>query len=112
LSPAFFEIRAGFPANVEKALGFPHICYYEGVIAAMIDRGDHPPLYLLDGHNTAGVSGAPLWTYNDNTSRVELIGIIVSYLSDEQKKLPGFVCATPIHPLIRYLENFKPSLPH
>jgi len=100
---------AGFPASVESYLGFPKICYYEGVIAAMIDTKNYPPLYLLDGHNTAGVSGAPLWSYNDDSSRTELIGIVVSYLSDVQKKLPGFACATPIHPLIRYLESLKPS---
>ncbi len=26
-------------------------------------RQGYPPLYLLDGHNTAGVSGAPAWAY-------------------------------------------------
>ena len=98
---------AGFPESVQKHLGFPQICYYEGVVSTTIDKHEHPPLYLLDGHNTAGVSGAPVWAYIDDSSRVELIAIIVGYLSDAQKKFPGFVCATPINPLIRYLESFK-----
>ena len=98
---------AGFPANVQSYLGFPQICYYEGVVAAMINKKGYPPLYLLDGHNTAGVSGSPVWAYSDDSSRVELIAIIGSYLSDAQKKFPGFVCATPIHPLIRYMKSLN-----
>ncbi|MFA5239937.1 MAG: hypothetical protein WC476_09575 [Phycisphaerae bacterium] len=94
---------AGFPQNVQDELGFSQLCYYEGVVAAMIDRKGYPPLYLIDGHNTFGVSGGPVWAWSDNRSRVELIAIIVSYLSDVQKNLPGFVCATPIHPLLYYL---------
>lgn len=99
---------AGFPQPVqENQLGFPQLCYYEGVVAAMINTKAHPPLYLLDGHNSPGVSGAPVWAYNDERSSAELVAIIVAYLSDAQKKFPGFVCATPIHPLIRYMQSLK-----
>jgi len=103
---------AGFPATVQKHLGFPQICYYEGVVAAMINTREYPPLYLLDGHNTSGISGAPVWAYNDDSSRVEFIAIIVGYLSDAQEKFPGFACATPINPLLKYLNTLtKPSFP-
>ena len=97
---------AGFPKVVKEYLGFPQLCYYEGVVAATIDRNNRPPLYLLDGHNDFGVSGGPVWAWDDETSRVELVGIIVSYL---QQELPGFVCATPIHPLLHYLDSNYPS---
>jgi hypothetical protein len=93
---------AGFPSIVEKHLGFPHVCYYEGVISAMIDTPKHPPLYMIDGHGTLGVSGSPIWAWSDSRARVEIVGIIVSYLTDQ---LPSFVCATPIHPLIHFLEK-------
>ena len=98
---------AGFPQTVQKQLGFPQLCYYEGVVAAMIDTKAHPPLYLLDGHNSPGVSGAPIWAYNDERSSVELVAVIVGYLSEAQRIFPGFVCATPIHPLIRYMQSLK-----
>jgi len=98
---------AGFPKTVRKHLGFPQLCYYEGVVAAMVDRNNYPPLYILDGHNDFGVSGGPVWAWCDKTSRVELVGIIVSYLNDE---LPGFVFATPIQPLLHYFDtNYPPK---
>ena len=95
---------AGFPAHANSSLGHPVLCYYEGVVSAVIDEKDHPPLYLLDGHNTWGVSGGPVWAWNEGRKRTELIGIIVNYLScaDEEVRLPGHVTAVAIHPILMY----------
>jgi len=97
---------AGFPAVAQAYLGFHQLCYYEGVVSAVIDRKDFPPLYLLDGHNTWGLSGGPVWAYVNGSARCELIGVIVQYLPSKYKnqELPGLVCATPIRPLLMYLE--------
>lgn len=94
---------AGFPASVYSMLRFPEVCYYEGVVGAMVNTRDHPPLYLLDGHNTSGVSGGPVWWWSDKRSRAELVAIVVQYLCEKRRPLPGFVCATPIHPLLEFL---------
>jgi hypothetical protein len=95
---------AGFPSHVESGLGHPSMCYYEGVISAVIDEKGQPPLYLLDGHNSYGVSGGPVWTWSDDLKRAELIGIIVNYTSspNQQISLPGHVSAVAIHPIMMY----------
>lgn len=71
----------------------------------MINKDGYPPLYVIDGHNTFGVSGGPVWGYFDNSGEIELAGVIVRYAAESSGNLPGFVFATPIHPLITYLES-------
>jgi hypothetical protein len=95
---------AGFPARPAQEFGGPVLCYYEGVVSAVIDREGQPPLYLLDGHNTWGVSGGPVWAWSDDRHQVELIGIVVNYWRhlDQKVELPGHVTAVAIHPLMMY----------
>lgn len=96
---------AGFPCVAAREFGAPLLCYYEGVVSAVIDREGFPPLYLLDGHNTWGMSGGPVWAWSDERHQIELIGIVVNYLRnvDEEVELPGHVTAVAIHPIMQYL---------
>jgi hypothetical protein len=95
---------AGYPGLAAQEFDGPVLCYYEGVVSAVIDRTGQPPLYLLDGHNTWGVSGGPVWAWSDERHQVELIGIVVNYRRhlDQQVELPGHVTAVAIHPLMMY----------
>lgn len=102
---------AGFPGGLAQHLGFPQLAYYEGVIAATVYSDGHPPLYVLDGHNARGVSGGPVWAWDDERKGPELVGVISSYLygdrvsqdQDTHRELPGFTFAIPINPLHAFL---------
>ena len=94
---------AGFPAIVESALGFPQLCYYEGVISAMVDRAGKM-LYIVDGHNAPGVSGGPVWWWSHENDRLEVAGIVSGYLPVGQD-LPGYCIFEPINPLVHYLDG-------
>ncbi|MCX5653275.1 MAG: trypsin-like peptidase domain-containing protein [Planctomycetota bacterium] len=102
---------AGFPASPAEEFGSPVLCYYEGVVSAVIDRADQSALYLLDGHNTWGVSGGPVWAWSDERHQVELIGIVVNYWRhlDVKVELPGHVTAVAIHPLMMYFGANYPA---
>lgn len=104
---------AGFPSFVNQQLARPFICYYQGVVSLFVNRPDQPTLYLVDGHNASGVSGAPLWHWNEQASTGELVGIVASYAAERTKGsgplFPGFVHATPINGLIEFLRSrFRP----
>ena len=69
---------AGYPAIAHDLLGHPQLCYCEGVVSAMIDRDDRR-LYLVDGHNTFGISGGPVWHWSRDRDQVEVVGVVSGY---------------------------------
>ncbi|MBI3469564.1 MAG: hypothetical protein HY000_41715 [Planctomycetes bacterium] len=93
---------AGFPGIVEAALGFPQLCYFEGVISAMVNRLDQR-MYVVDGHAAHGVSGGPVWQWSNERDRLEVLGIVCNY-QHFADGLPGFCFFEPINPVLDYLE--------
>jgi hypothetical protein len=98
---------AGFPVFAEKKTLRTHPCYFEGVISTTVDTSDGKLFYLIDGHGGKGISGGPLWYWNDKKSNYEVIGICSGYLSPEDEKyLPGLVAFESINPLLAYMETW------
>ena len=96
---------AGFPALATKIAQRPQPCYFAGCISALILRDDYQ-IYLVDGHNTFGVSGGPVWSLDANTQKSRIIGVISGYTSrSDAPQLPGLVRVVPIQPLRSFLEN-------
>ncbi len=100
---------AGFPEVACRLFDKWALCYYEGVVShAFNDKVN--PRYLLDGHNDRGVSGGPVWWWNDRTKRAEMVGVITHYC---RVSLSGFAVATAINPFCVMLENvwkLKPAV--
>ena len=94
---------AGFPGIVENALGFPQLCYFEGVVSAMVNRNDRK-VYIVDGHAAKGVSGGPVWHWSEEKDRIEVIGIVSQY-HHTMTPLPGFCLFEPINPIIYFLHS-------
>lgn len=99
---------AGFPAFVSGQLGNPHPCYFEGVISAVVDSTtrDGKLLYLVDGHGGKGVSGGPLWSWDETSGDYQVIGICSKYLLTGDQD-PGVIAFEAINPLVRYLESAR-----
>ena len=99
---------AGYPWFVEQALGFPQLCYFEGVISAMVDHPDRR-IYIVDGHAAKGVSGGPVWSWSEERSRLEVAGIVTEYRWADPKVsgLPGLCFFEPINPVVKYLEYWQ-----
>lgn len=98
---------AGFPQFVAKELGVPKPCYFEGVISAVVDRTAESGrlYYLVDGHGGRGVSGGPLWCWDEGHADYQVIGICSQYLPSGDQG-PGIIAFESINPLVQYL---KPS---
>jgi hypothetical protein len=98
---------AGFPSFTRKRTNdrqYP--CYFEGVISSVvIEKGRL--FYFVDGHGGEGVSGGPLWYWNDEQSNYEVIGICSQYLKagDTNLAAPGMVVFESVKPLITYLST-------
>ena len=91
---------AGFPAIVMEIAERPQPCYYRGVVSSLLIREEFQ-MYLLDGHNTFGISGGPVWSIDAETNLPKLIGIISGYRYNNQvQAMPGLVFATPIQILL------------
>jgi hypothetical protein len=96
---------AGFPGVVEAALGQPQLCYFEGVISAQVDRPGRA-LYIVDGHASHGVSGGPVWHWNEEKDRAEVVGIVSEYRTTMQGDgIPGYCFFEPINPILYYLAS-------
>ncbi len=108
VSPGTRVAWAGFPGDVENVLGFPQMCYFEGVISAMVDRPGKR-LYVVDGHNSFGVSGGPVWHWSDKQMRAELVGVVSAYKIDPAG-LPGFCVFEPINEIVKYLYYWNSQL--
>jgi hypothetical protein len=91
---------AGFPGIIEAALGFPQLCYFEGVISSMVNHSDKK-IYIVDGHGAPGVSGAPVWQWSTDNNRVEVVGIVSSY-HHTGDGIPGFCFFEPINTVLWY----------
>ena len=99
---------SGFPVCVEQNLGFPQLCYFEGVISSMVNREDCK-IYIVDGHAAPGVSGGPVWYLNEEVDRYEIIGIVCKYVQSDID-LPGFCFFEPINPVMGYLDYWRSEL--
>ena len=100
---------AGFPWVVEDLLGYPELCYFEGVVSSMISTTSRK-LYIADGHIAYGVSGGPVWRWSEDDACLEVVGIVSKYEAAEDD-LPGFCRFEPINPIFYYLKNWHVSLP-
>ncbi len=97
---------AGFPSGAQSYFGEPVLCYYEGVVAHT--RNDAKvPWYLLDGHNDTGVSGGPVWWWNERAARAELVGVIANYTfsGTGEPAIPGFTGASALNPFRQMIEK-------
>ncbi len=91
---------AGFPALAMDIARRPQPCYYQGVISSLLIRNEFQ-MYLIDGHNTFGISGGPVWWINAESRVPTVIGIVSSYrFSKQMNAMPGLVAATPIQLLL------------
>lgn len=94
---------AGFPEHARRMLGQAQLCCFRGVISSVVDQPNLPPMYLIDGHNTPGLSGSPVWWWNPDKSRAEIAAVVTRY--SFLAEFPGFVLATPIHILVEYFRK-------
>ena len=94
---------AGFPMFAEIKIQRKNPCYFEGVISTTVE--DNGKLfYLVDGHGGKGISGGPLWYWNEEESNYEIIGVCNQYVLADDNYLPGLVSFQSINPLISYLK--------
>lgn len=95
---------AGFPLFAERKTLRTHPCYFEGVVSTTVELS--PKLfYLVDGHGGKGVSGGPIWHWNEEESNYEIIGLCSQYLFAEAKGLPGLVAFESINHILVYLKT-------
>ena len=100
----------GFPGAVERALGFPQLCCFHGVVSAMVNRLDKR-MYVVDGHGAQGVSGGPVWHWCQERDRLEVVGIVTEY-RPIPNGLPGFCLFEPVNPVIRIrIDSYARSAP-
>ncbi len=86
---------AGFPQLARDLTGGSRLCYFEGVVSHVVVDEDGPPLYLLDGAASQGVSGGPLWYCDSSSSAPEFVGTITHYREPgTAHRQLGFVVAT------------------
>jgi len=93
----------GFPGTVQRFLGRPELCYFEGVVSAFHAEGSRG-LYLVDGHNSLGVSGGPVFHWLEEDRRPEIVGIVSGY-DCADADLPGLCVFEPINPIIGFLKS-------
>ena len=93
----------GFPGTVQRFLGSPELCYFEGVVSAFHKQGSRI-LYLVDGHNSRGVSGGPVFHWRDHDRQPEIVGIVSRYGCGDAE-LPGFCIFEPINPVIAFVKS-------
>ncbi|MCH8851583.1 MAG: trypsin-like peptidase domain-containing protein [Planctomycetes bacterium] len=94
---------AGFPLKVEKFLGQPQLCYFEGVVSAFHADGSRGR-YVVDGHNARGVSGGPVWHWPDSGTGIEIAGIVAAY-GLQESDMPGFCVFEPINPVVAFIRS-------
>ncbi len=102
---------AGFPGVVKDFVGHSRLVVHSGVVAAMIHGKGKRPRLIMDGHAVRGVSGGPVWFYNDDRQRAEVAGIIVGPGFDRKRlkdyDLPGYIEAEPIGPTMYFLDEHR-----
>jgi len=96
---------AGYPQLAATFARRPQLCYFEGCVSSLVLRDDFQA-YLLDGHNTFGISGGPVWAAHSDNESPRMIGIISGYQSlTTSPQMPGLVHAAPIQPITFFLTN-------
>jgi hypothetical protein len=85
---------AGFPYQVERFLGRPQLCFFDGIVSAMVQKPH--PIYIVDGHAARGVSGGPVWHWSSERNALEVVGIVSKY-GGADDGIPGFCIFEPIN---------------
>lgn len=91
----------GYPIIVEKLVGRPTLSYAEGVISSMVNYEDKH-LYIVDGTNSGGFSGGPVWFWCPKAQEFQVLGVVSGYFQDG--RFPGFCAFEPINHLRFYLK--------
>ncbi|HET6247708.1 MAG TPA: hypothetical protein VFE47_08430 [Tepidisphaeraceae bacterium] len=96
----------GYAHQIAERIGSPHLCYFEGSVSASY-QSDDSGAYLLDGHVAHGVSGGPVWFWDNDAQMIKIAGVITEYCATESKsrlQVPGFCVVEWINPLLGYME--------
>ncbi len=83
---------AGFPGIVKKILPHWQLCYCEGVVSATVDNDRR--LYIVDGYNTWGISGGPVWHWSEERNQAEVVAVVSK--REPRPDLPGFSVFEPL----------------
>lgn len=92
---------AGFPNVAYNCVKRPVLCLYQGIVSATITTDTEPPIYLVDGHISPGVSGGPVWSPEQKGPL--LAGLVSSYWGDDY--MPGLCHVVPLNPLGYYIQD-------
>jgi len=136
-APATRIAWAGYPSLLmsHELFGKPHLCYYEGVVSSWVQHQGRGYV-VVDGHAMPGVSGGPMWFFNDYARTVQVAGVVSLYagystpehfrpnFSDDRAnqrrdRMPGFVFVQPIVDLVEHAlqlgktvtETSRPKMP-
>jgi hypothetical protein len=105
---------AGYPGFLETArsLGKPTLCYFEGVVSAVVDNNDWQVL-VVDGRAQKGVSGGPVWWISEESGNIEMVGMISRYSSsDKDTHIPGLCFIQPLHKISAFLRKMPVKFPN
>lgn len=92
----------GFPGFVSDITDSHMLCYFEGIVACC---PSNPPLYLVDGHTSGGISGGPMWILAEDGDPL-ITGICVQYTWPGVTP-SGLVGFCPLQVLLRFLQGGK-----
>lgn len=59
----------------------------KAVISGIIKNSENNFIFIVDGHNTLGFSGGPVFFYNYSSKSFYILGVISGYLNQENKVL-------------------------
>jgi hypothetical protein len=97
---------AGYPGFVADMTDRFHLCYFEGAVSAVLSE---PPVYLVDGHTSPGVSGGPMWILQDDGEPI--ITAVCIHYAYPQEPTPGLVGFCPLQVLLRFVETMHAQTP-
>ena len=119
-APATRVAWAGFPGLVKREFDEHVLCYFEGSVSALLpSRG----LLLIDGHAMPGVSGGPVWFFDDRAQKVAVVGVVSGYFGyrqpeqfhpdhrlntadpDRRDRMPGFLVVQPLIPAMAWIRS-------
>jgi hypothetical protein len=96
---------AGFLDLGFRLINKPQPYYFEGVISSVLFE-ENRCFYLIDGHNGPGVSGGPVWCWNNKKSNYDIIGVVSGYMPDSiNNEFPGLCVFEAINPMLAYLKT-------
>lgn len=121
-APATTVAWAGFPGLLSEQFDAVPVCYFEGVVSGLVKRHGIGTRLVVDGHAMPGVSGGPVWFFNEQSQRVTVVAVVSGYfgysepvhfdadvdekrvVSKSRKRVPGF-CV--MHPIQKAIEHAK-----